>query len=317
MIKNMMSAVLLVMCSCAIMAQENAVPVLKNKVAKVCAGLRFPEGPAWDGKGHLIVSNCQADYITRVSLDGKIDQKWMTASAGDQPFTWKGTNGMTYGRDGSFYVCDNKRKAIVEVSPKLQCKAYALSCDDHPLNGPNDLAFDAHGNLYFTDPEGSDLQHPIGQICRIDRKTHKTIKVAGGLAYCNGLAFSGDGKYLFVCESKPNRILRYTVKADGSLGEREIFCDLAPVGSGEPDGLAVDTKGNLWIAHYGQHHLVVVNLHGKITGLLPLPIERDGGPTNIEFAGKDLRTVYITDPGTGSLWMFHADTPGLRLFYAP
>ncbi len=41
------------------------------------------------------------------------------------------------------------------------------------------------------------------------------------------------------------------------------------------------------------------------------------GPTNIEFAGRDLKTVYITDPGSSALFRMTSDVPGLRLFCSP
>jgi hypothetical protein len=51
---------------------------------------------------------------------------------------------------------------------------------------------------------------------------------------------------------------------------------------------------------------------------LVLPfIKPTAGPTNIEFAGKDLKTVYVSDPGSDALWKFRSNVAGAPLFCAP
>ena len=297
-------------------AKEGTRPMEPEPI-KVASDLKFPEGPAYDGKGNLYCSNCNADYITKVTADGQVSVPYRANPNGDTPFTFKKTNGMTFFRDGSLFACDFARNAVIRIHPDGTQEIYADNFEGHPLAQPNDLAFDSHGNLYFTAPGGSGKDHPIGPIYRVEHGTRKVTKVADGMAYPNGLAFTADGKHLYVCESQHNRIVRFPVHADGTLGALEPFADLSSDGPGEPDGMAVDVKGNLWIAHYGAHTLLIVNTHGKIVHTFRLPHEQDGGPTNIEFAGRDLRTVYITDPGANALWKLHSDTPGLPLFSAP
>lgn len=291
-----------------------------SELRLVAENLEFPEGPAWDGKGNLYVSNCQGKFITRVPAEGKVDLKWMSASEDGEPFTWKMTNGMTVYRDGSIFACDSERNVIIRMDPKTKkCEVYADSCEGQPFKGPNDLAFDPQGNLYFTDPVGSGRNNPVGAIYRVDGKTQKVSRVAEGLAFPNGLAFTADGKTLYLCESQYNRIVKFKVNPDGTLGQLEEFADLSPDGPGEPDGMAVDVKGNLWITHFGAHTVLVVNPKGEIIRTIPVPHTKNNGhgPTNIEFAGEDLKTVYITDPGSAALFMMKSDVAGLPLFCSP
>ncbi len=290
------------------------------ELEKVCGDLKFPEGPAWDGRGNLYFSNCSTDTISRLAADGAFTMQWMkgSESAGEAPY--HKTNGITVFRDGSLFVCDHGRNSVIRIDPKTkQGDVCASQCGGKPLKGPNDLAFDPKGNLYFTDPAGSGRDNPVGCVYRVEAGSRKVTRVAEGMAFPNGLAFTADAKHLYVCESQQNRIVRFAVKPDGSLGRMEPFADLSPDGPGEPDGMAVDVKGNLWITHFGAHTVLVVSPDGKIIRTIRVPhAENNGhGPTNIEFAGRDLKTVYITDPGSSALFRMTSDVPGLRLFCSP
>lgn len=71
----------------------------------------------------------------------------------------------------------------------------------------------------------------------------------------NGIVFSPDGKYLYVADTgftyvlhgtdheRPASIYRYTVEKDGSLTGRMLF---AYTDAMIPDGIHVDTKGNVY-----------------------------------------------------------------------
>src|SRR5262249_19712250 len=72
-----------------------------DRLVKVGDGLQFPEGPAYDGKGNVVVSNCNADYVTRFDAEGKATILYKAAA---DSFTFQKTNGMTYYKDGSLFV---------------------------------------------------------------------------------------------------------------------------------------------------------------------------------------------------------------------
>jgi len=301
----------------ALLAAGTARAEGETTLVRVCEGLQFPEGPAWDGEGAVYVSNCSEDYITRVGQDGNIQRKWLQASSTETPLTFKKTNGMAFAKDGSLFACDHGRNAIIRIRPDRTCEIWADACAEVPFHGPNDLAFDRAGNLYFTDPKDSGLKNPIGAVYRVAHDSRTVCRVAGGMAFPNGLAFTADGNYLYVCESQRNRIVRFAVHKDGTLGPLVPFADLSPDGPGEPDGMAVDEAGRLWIAHYAAHTVLVVDTEGKIVRTIRLPHTKDQGPTNIEFGGADMRDAYVTDPGSDALWKLRSDVAGLRLFGTP
>lgn len=286
-------------------------------LVRVATGYEFPEGPAYDGKNSIYFSNCTADYITKLTLTGKAEIAYRANHAKDGPFTFLKTNGLTFYKDGSLFACDFERNAIIRIYPNGRQELVVDRCNGQPFRGPNDLAFDPKGYLFFTDPSGSDATHRIGAIYRVDIEKHIAYRVADGLAFPNGLAFSADGNTLYLCEDNLNRILLFHVHSNGSLGAPVVFANLDADGRGHPDGMAVDRAGHIWVAHYGLHRVVELDREGRIVGHIQLPMEGQGGPTNLEYAGKDMRSLYITDPGAQCVYKIRMREPGLKLFCAP
>ncbi len=265
-------------------------------------GFAFPEGPAYDGKGNLAVSNCNSDHIDKVSAEGRAIQ----FKADPNKFTFEKTNGLTFHEDGCLYACDFGRKAILQIFPDGRTEIVADKCDDMGFKGPNDLAFDPEGNLYFTDPAGSDAEHPIGCVYRIARGTRKVTRVVEHLAFPNGLAFSADGKTLYLAESSHCRILKATVKPDGSLDTPMLFCQLPD--KHIPDGINFDQAGNLYVATVGPGLVTIIDKTGKIARTVKLP---GTDVTNLEFGGKDLKTLYVTEAQKGIVYKMQVESSGL------
>jgi len=87
----------------------------------------------------------------------------------------------------------------------------------------------------------------------------------------NGLAFSPDGKQLYVANSDPARpvILVFDVKPDGTMGYGKVFFDaseLAKTRQGLPDGMKVDRKGNLFAT--GPGGVLVISPEGRHLGTI-------------------------------------------------
>ena len=279
---------------------------------KVIDGLNFPEGPAWDGKGSIYVSSCYGGYITKISKDSA----HTFLSASDNPFTLKQTNGLTFDKLGNLYACDYGIGAILKITQDGKTEIFAsgynkLNIHTGRFNRPNDLAFDPDGNLYFTDPNSYDKNIPDGVVYRIDSKTNEVTPAADSIAFSNGIAFSADGKFAYVCESAKHQILKFNVDADGSFSGRKVFAVLP---DGDPDGIAFDVKGNLYVANFGSGRIYILNPTGEVINFLPAPGKK---PSNVEFAGDDLCTLYITEDETNSVYKTRVEIPGLPLFNSP
>jgi len=107
------------------MAQTTGEPV------KLAEGFQFCEGPAYErGTGYLYVVNCQSDNIHRVYPDGRVEVFAKAPGSG---------NGSTFAKDGTLWVCDYKRKAIVRFDRSGKPEVMAEECEGKPFLGPNDL----------------------------------------------------------------------------------------------------------------------------------------------------------------------------------
>ena len=77
-------------------------------------------------------------------------------------------------------MTDFERNAIVQIHPDGSQETVADSFAGHPFEGPNDLAFDPQGNLYFTAPNRSGRDHPTGAVYRIAHGTRTVTITATG-----------------------------------------------------------------------------------------------------------------------------------------
>lgn len=266
-----------------------------RQVSLFVSGFQFPEGPTFDRRGNLYVVDVATGNILRISSKGQVD---IFVNTGGAP------NGAKFHANGDLFVAD-RQKGVIAISPKGDVRVVVDHDQGKKLNGPNDLVFDAHGNLYFTDPHGSSAENPFGCLYRFSSSGELTC-LASGIAFPNGLAISKDEKYLFVADTRKNRILRYVL--DPPV-RSYIFSQLS--GGWGPDGMAFDVLGNLYVAHYGGGEVLIVNPKGEIVERISVG---GGFPTNVAFGGPDPDTVYVTEVETGSIYTFRADYPGLPLY---
>ena len=111
----------------------------------------------------------------------------------------------------------------------------------------------------------------------------------------------------------PNRQLRaYDVARDGALSNMRIlvkFPGNTPFGAGNPDGIKVDVRGDIWMV--GAGGLLVFDPKGKLLGRLQLPIVG----TNLTFGDADYKGLYITTYGN-ALYHIRTQVQGQVPMYA-
>lgn len=258
-----------------------------DDLARRLAGVRFEqyatapgysEGPTWrDGE----VFFCSGALL-------RVD-----ARRAVHPYLEIGPAGTVLRGDGHLLVCDNRFKAVLDVAPDGKVGVLAERFETQPLRSLNDLTIDARGNVYWTDPEGSSVKNPVGNVFRL-RPDGRVDRLATGLAFPNGIEVDPAGRFLYVIESQSQKVLRWPVPADDDLlGRPEVFYDLG--GSGG-DGCAFDAAGNLWVADFHRPdtktgRITVLSPEGKVLAHLPLPSKV---VSNIAFGGPNRDEIYCT-----------------------
>lgn len=211
-------------------------------LTRVAGGFGFTEGPVWDERAFLYVSDEEQNKIFKVYGDGHKEE---VISLGDP-------DGNTYDRQGNLIDCASVLRAIISVTPDGKYTILADKFEGKKFNSPNDVIVGPDGALYFTDPtldlpKGEKQEIPFQGVYRLGKNGGVRL-LTNELTQPNGLAFSPNGKHLYVDDSKQRNIRVYDVNPDGSLANGRIFgTEEGGPHQGVPDGMRVDKAGNLYV----------------------------------------------------------------------
>jgi gluconolactonase len=253
------------------------------KPVEILRSPKYSEGIVVDREGNLYFSQTKAGTITVLPPNGT-------------PRLWakvEGANGHKIMSKGIHIVA--AKNSVVKLDANGQIlKVVAKEFNGKPLQYPNDITIDRQGGFYFTDSGNSNSQTPNGAVYYVSA-TDKISQVAKGIAFANGIVLTPDNKHLFVAESNKNRILEYKVLSPGKVESQKVFAEL-PVKQGiqidnKPDGMSIDTQGNLYVAHYGMGQVQVLNPKGQ---LLRRYSSGNLTSSNCAFAGSNLKYLFIT-----------------------
>ena len=136
----------------------------------------------------------------------------------------------------------------------------------------------------------------------------------------NGLAFSPDGKTMYLSDSHPlvQTIWAFDYDTDtGTPHGRRVFVDMKPL-PGRPDGAAVDADGCYWICGNDAGLVHRFTPEGKLDRSLEVPVKK---PAMCAFGGPELDTLYVTSirpggdlsdqPLAGGVFALRPGTKGL------
>jgi len=217
-------------------------------VEQLATGLAWAEGPVWFGDGrYLLVSDIPGNRILRWDETTGAISEFRNPS--------NNANGHVRDRQGRLVSCEHLTRRITRTEYDGRITVLADRFDGKRLNSPNDITCAPDGSLWFSDPsfgiasdfegERAEQELPHG-VYRIDGATGELTLQLDDLQGPNGLAFSPDGRVLYVIESRarPHRLI-WAYDVDGAqLANKRLLIDAG--GPGAFDGMAVDVQGNLW-----------------------------------------------------------------------
>jgi len=299
----------------------DAVVAANTTAELIASGFGLNEGPVWvrEGQsGYLLVSGLLDNVIYKIAADKAVSVFIENAGYTGTDVSHTGTQTRS-GRShvlligpsctsldsqGRLIWCaDNDRTVMrLEKDGTTRTVLSSGSNDGKRFSGPNDIVVAKDDAVYLTDNDfglrdgGSnpDKQMPNG-IWRIkDGKSTMVLDatVLGGIP--NGIVLSPDEKYLYA--NAGQRMMRYEVKADGSLGPGSLFTQ----GPGIGDGMKVDTLGNVYSTSGAGPGIVrITSPTGTLLGYLNLPIaggepKRQICATNVAFGDPDGKSLYVT-----------------------
>ena len=252
-------------------------------IEKVAGGFGFTEGPVWDERGFVYVGDERKNRISKVYPDGRVE---VFLNVGDP-------DGSTFDRRRRLITCSSAvLRAVLEIKPDATYRILADKFEGKKFNSPNDVVLGPDGALYFTDPtldlpKDQQQEIPFQGIYRLADDGSLRL-LAKDMDQPNGLAFSPDGKLLYVDDSRRREIRVYDF-AGGQLTNGRLFGkEEGPRGSGGPDGMRVDANGNLFAT--GPEGVWVWDPQGHHLGTIVVPEQ----PANLAWGGADYRTLYLT-----------------------
>jgi sugar lactone lactonase YvrE len=117
-----------------------------------------------------------------------------------------------------------------------------------------------------------------------------------GFLFPNGLGWSPDQKTMYLTDSRAQVIYAYDFDLEnGTIAKRRVFAQVPGAQGVTPDGLCVDTQGNVWSACWGAWKIICFDPSGKIVEEVATPVQY---PSSCAFGGEQLRNLYITSART-------------------
>jgi len=250
------------------------------------------EGPAVGPDGAL--------YVVNFGHNGSIGRVTPKAGAGeaklfvDLPAGSVG-NGIRFAADGTMRVADKAGRKLLKVDP---ASAAVTTLAELPgSTGPNDVALDAAGRAFLSDP---DWNTQTGRLWRVDPEGQVHL-LEDGMGTTNGVEVSPDGSRLYLNESIQRTVWMYDLK-DGELSNKRVLHRFEDFGL---DGMRCDPQGNLYIARYDAGQVAVVAPDGRLLRTIDLKGRK---PSNVTFDGAQ---VYVTLQDRGAIETFYVDPPTL------
>jgi sugar lactone lactonase YvrE len=278
------------------------------------SGARFnqPRGVAVDAAGNVYVADSANATIRKISSAGTVStiagSTSVRGNADGTSATFSSPTGVALDSAGNLYVTDSANHTVRKITPAgvvstLAGGAGATGTADGAgtaarFNRPTGVAVDAAGNVFVADTSNNTIRKitPAGVVSTLAG----LVGVAGASdgsgvdARFNqpaGLTIDGAGN-LYVADAGNSAIRKVT-----PAGYVSTFAGLPTIaglldGRGleawfnQPQGLAVDSSGNVWVADTGNDMLRKVTSDGSVSTL------------SLTAAGSDSPTTAPSTPST-------------------
>jgi gluconolactonase len=274
------------------------------EIEKLATGFLFTEGPLWHVREqYLLFSDMPGDHLRRWSArEGATTFRKPCAQS----------NGLAWDRQGRLVVCEHATSRLTRTEPDGRSIVLASHYDGKELNSPNDVVVKSDGAIYFTDPtygraeyygNPRSVQLDFRGVYRLEPEGGRLIALATDFGQPNGLCFSRCESQLFVNDTQRGHIRIFEVEQDGTLTNDRVWAEMKGSGAGAPDGMKMDTEGNVYCCGPGGIH--VFDPEGTSLGVIAMPEVA----ANFCFGDTDFRSLFVT--ASRSIYRMRIKVPGI------
>jgi sugar lactone lactonase YvrE len=276
-------------------------PVVTGELEQVTDALCYHgEGPVWSLTwGGLRWVDLLAGDVLTLRPDGSVDRMHVgDVAAFVRPRT-----------TGGWVVATERGLARADEPDGIPTPWFDLW--DDPSVRMNEGGVDGEGRLW-AGTMGYDRVPGSARLHRVDATGHVTTLLPD-VTISNGIDLSPDGRLAYYDDTPTGRTDVFTV-VDGELTDRRAF---VTHDVGHPDGLTVDSAGNVWVALNGAGRVRCHSPEGDVLAEVVLPVRLT---TACTFGGDDLRDLYVTtsrenlddpEPQAGAVFRVRVTVPGL------
>lgn len=285
---------------------------MKSEVRNVWRGrMLLGEGPVWDARsGVLWFVDIKRRQIHRLAPDNKTVDSWPAPAQ----IGW-----ILPGESGGLIA--GLQTGLAHFDPATGGFTPIAEVEPHvPTNRLNDATVAPDGTIWFGSMDDGHVA-PRGRVYRWDGASVLPTAIAP-VPITNGPAVSPDGRTLYHVDTVGGVIQAVPIGADGGTGAADTFVAIDETDI-SPDGVSVDSAGNLWVALWGGWGVRCYSPDGALLREVSLPV---ANVTKVAFGGHDLRTAYVTtasiglddaalaaQPEAGDLFAFDVEVPGQAL----
>jgi sugar lactone lactonase YvrE len=160
---------------------------------------------------------------------------------------------------------------------------------DRPGNRMNDGACDRAGR-FFAGTKAEDDTPGAGALYRLD-PDHTVTLVVADVTISNGIGWSPDEHLMYYVDSPTRRVDVFDYDpASGAIAARRTFARVQ-AGDADPDGLAVDAEGGVWVALWGGSAVHRYDAEGRLDQVVEIP---HVNVTSCAFGGPGRDVLYVT-----------------------
>ena len=184
---------------------------------------------------------------------------------------------------------------VLQPGPQEQLGFERLATVDHAAPGMrfNDGRCDRQGRFLAGTMMMNMAPSPRYGCVYSYQKSSGLTKLLDGFVTPNGMAFSPDGRTMYLSDSHASRqsvwAFNYDIES-GTPSNRRLFIDMNPL-PGRPDGAAIDEDGCYWICGNDAGLIHRFTPQGKLDRSLPVPVKK---PAMCTFGGASMDTLFVT-----------------------